>query len=49
MIIYFRIKSTDHAPIVIKGEEVEQVSEYKYLGITFDKKLEWHPHATNVF
>ena len=27
----------------------KRFSEYKYLGITFDKKLEWHPHATNVF
>lgn len=49
MIIDFRIKSSAHQPIVIKGETVEQVSEYKYLGTTFDSKLEWHPHATNVF
>ena len=33
----------------MKGEQVERVCNYKYLGVTINEKLEWHPHASNIF
>lgn len=32
-------------PITIKGQEVEQVTEFKYLGTIFDDKLTFQPNA----
>ena len=48
MIVDFRRKKEPHTEIIINNEIVENVSQYKYLGVTFDEKLEWHPHARNV-
>ena len=33
----------------MKGEEVELVSDYKYLGVNLDCKLNWHTQASSVF
>ena len=41
LIIDFRKNKPPHTPIQIKGEEVEIVSSYKYLGSTLDNKLGW--------
>ena len=48
MIFDFRIKKDPILPVVIKGEIVEIVNKYKYLGITIDDRLEWNYHASNV-
>ena len=48
LILDFRLNDNDHEPIEIKGEPVEIVKEYKYLGVIFDKYLEWHAHAAKV-
>ena len=48
MIFDFRIKKDPILPVFIKGEIVEIVNKYKYLGITIDDKLEWNHHASNV-
>ena len=48
MIFDFRIKKDPILPVLIKGEIVEIVNEYKYLGITIDDRLEWNYHASNV-
>ena len=39
MIVDFRKEQTEALPIVIKSENVERVSEYKYLGFVIDDKL----------
>ena len=44
LIIDFRHKQSIKRPLVIKDEVVEQVSEYKYLGIIVDDKLRWSNH-----
>ena len=46
MVIDFRT-TKKHTPdsVVLKGSDVERVSEYKYLGIVMDDKLSWHPHV----
>ena len=35
-------------PLVINGEEVEIVGEYKYLGSIIDCKLDWSPKALAI-
>jgi ribonucleases P/MRP protein subunit RPP40 len=39
-------KSFDH--IILKGEKVERVSEFKYLGIWIDQKLSWNKHVNEI-
>ncbi|KAK7098508.1 hypothetical protein V1264_002783 [Littorina saxatilis] len=34
-----------HREIVIKGEVVEKVEQYKYLGVIIDNKLTWKPNS----
>ena len=41
-------KNNEHEPIIINNEEVERVTEYKYLGVIFDENLEWHSHSDKV-
>ena len=43
----FRVAPTDTEtePITIKGQSVEMVSAYRYLGIVIDNKLSWTPHT----
>ena len=42
MIIDFRRKAVaPHSPLVIKGEEVERVSSFKFLGTTIHESLSW--------
>merc|ERR1712115_521729 len=48
MVIDFRIKGNEHEAIEIGGELVERASDYKYLGVTVNDKLDWSVHAENV-
>ena len=48
VIFDFRVNKDPIVPITIKGEIVEIVDSYKYLGITIDNKLDWDLHASNV-
>lgn len=48
LIIDFRRKKHVIDPITIKGETIEQVDSYKYLGITIDSKLQWGEHISNT-
>ena len=50
LIIDFRMKKKKNVvPITIKGENVEIVDSYKYLGVTVDNKLNWSKHISNVY
>ena len=49
LIIDFRKDTPPKEPLIIKDEEVEIVSTYKYLGITVDDKLNWKTHISNVY
>ena len=35
----------DHLPVVIHGEEIAQICQYKYLGVHLDNKLSWNVHV----
>jgi hypothetical protein len=45
MVVDFRREAPPPRPLVINGEEVEIVSEYKYLGSVMDCRLDWSPNA----
>ena len=48
MIIDFRKVKRVHDEIVIKGEVVERVSSYKYLGVVIDEKLSWRENTDHI-
>ena len=41
MVIDFRKNNTVPDPVLLKGENVERVKSYKYLGTTIDQSLSW--------
>ena len=48
MCIVFRKNQRCPKPVYIKGEEVERVDTYKYLGAVFDSKLNWKENINSV-
>jgi hypothetical protein len=48
MIMDYRKRSTEHAPILIDGAVVEQVESFKFLGVHITNKLEWSKHTKTV-
>ena len=48
MIVYYRKKRTEHAPILIDGVAVEQVESFKFLGVHITNKLTWSKHTKTV-
>ena len=48
MIFDFRLKDNTHDNVCIHGQQVETVSEYKYLGVVFDDKLEWSQNSDRI-
>ena len=49
IIIDFRNKKDPHESLFINGEKVEQVENYKYLGVTIDNQLNWKCHSNLVY
>ena len=41
MVVDYRKRSTEHAPILIDGAVVEQVESFKFLGVHINNKLDW--------
>ena len=41
MIVDYRKKRTEHAPILIDGAAVEQVESFKFLGVHITNRLTW--------
>ena len=48
MIVDYRKRKTEHAPILIDGAEVEQVESFKFLGVHITNKLTWSKHTKTV-
>ena len=48
MIVDYRKKRTGHAPILIDGAAVEQVENFKFLGVHITNKLTWSKHTNTV-
>jgi hypothetical protein len=48
MIVDYRKRRTQHAPIHIDGAVVEQVESFKFLGVHITNKLSWSKHSKTV-
>jgi len=48
LIFDFRQSNNSHELVKIRSESVEQVKEYKYLGVIFDEKLDWRSHCNKL-
>ena len=48
MIFDFRRDNTQHEPLRIHGNAIEQVHEYKYLGTIIDDKLSWKENCKSI-
>ena len=48
MIVDYRRRTTEHAPILIDGAGVEQVESFKFLGVHITNKLTWSEHTKTV-
>ena len=46
--IDFRKNQRCPKPVSIKGEAVERVGTYKYLGVVFDRRLNWKENINSV-
>ena len=49
MIVDFRRNKIKQSSVVILGEEVEVVEEYKYLGVQLDNRLEWKVNTEYIY
>ena len=49
LIIDFRLIKAPFTPVLIKGEEIEVVPSYKYLGVLVDSKLDWRENSSAMF
>ena len=48
MIMDYRKRGTEHAPILINRAVVEQVESFKFLGVHITNKLTWSKHTKTV-
>ena len=48
IIVDYRKRRTEHAPILINGAVVEQVESFKFLTVHITNKLEWSTHTKTV-
>ena len=48
MIVDYRKRRPEHAPILIYVAVVEQVESFKFLGVPITNKLEWSKHTKTV-
>ena len=49
MVIDFRRKKMPSQPLRIRGEVVEEVEDYKYLGVVIDNRLDWKSNTEAVY
>ena len=48
MILDAKCIVADHLPVVIYGEEIAQIGQYKNLGVHLDNKLSWNVHVHSM-
>ena len=49
MVIDFRKTRSALHPVTIDGNEIEMVTEYKYLGTVLDSKLSWNENTDRIY
>ena len=40
--------NSDHPPLLLNNQNLEQVKQYKYLGVTISSNLPWSPHTERI-
>ena len=45
MVIDFRKSKSVSNEVIIKGNTVERVDNYKYIGVVIDNRFAWHDHV----
>ena len=48
MVVDYRKRRTEHAPILIDRAVVEQVESFNFLGVYITNKLSWSKHTKTV-
>jgi hypothetical protein len=48
IIVDYRKRRAEHAPILVDGAVVEQVESFKFLGVHINNKLSWSKHTKTV-
>ena len=48
IVIDFRERKGEHAPVYINGDEVERVESFMFLGVQITNNLSWSPHADTI-
>jgi hypothetical protein len=48
LIVEYRKRRAEHAPIHIDGAEVERIESFKFLGVHITNKLSWSKHTKTV-
>ena len=48
MIVVYRKRRAEHAPILIDGAVVVQAESFKFLGVHITNKLTWSKHTKTV-
>lgn len=43
-----KINRSTQTPLVFKGETIQVVNTFKYLGLLIDERLSWRPHISNL-
>ena len=41
-------RNSDHPPLLMNNQNLEQVKQYKYLGVTISSNLRWSPHIERI-
>ena len=48
IIVDFRRSKSNHLPLLINNEEVQRVTEFKFLGVWVNDDLSWNSNTTSV-
>ena len=48
MIVDYRKRRSEYAPVLIEGAVVEQVESFRFLGVHITNKLSWSKHTKTV-
>ena len=48
IVINFRKRKGENAPVYINGDEAERVESFKFLGVQITSNLSWSPHADTI-
>ena len=48
IVIGFRKRKGEHAPVYINGDEVERIESFRFLDVQITNNLSWSPHVDTI-